>query len=403
MTAALPIYESVDGFSPQSTTEEALYRSQQQLRGLMDSIPADVTLKDIDGRYIMINRATSNERRRSEADVLGKTAYELYPKVIAEHIHAQEREVVRTQKSVAREYQLCGKDGIERIYWTVKFPILDASGAPGGIGTTSTDITEHRHVQRQLEEYRERVSAELEMARQTQSLLIPSRAQVENISATHGLKVDSHFEPSSELGGDLWALRSLDGKRVAVITADFSGHGVNAALNTFRLHSFLTDIHLPARDPARFLRSLNERLRDLLPGGQFATMFCGIIDRASSQLVYAAAGAPNPISIGPNACGPRFEDSAGLPLGLFPDAVYDNRKIAFPCGASLLLYSDALTESMLTIGERVGEATLRRWVDESLSSQPRERLLRSLLSRFDTLARRPLKDDLTAVHISRRA
>ena len=205
--------------------EQILRESQQRLRALMDAIPADVTLKDTQGRFVMINKAMSDERHRPEAEVIGKTAYQLYPKEVADDIDKQEREVLRTGRSVEHEYRLLGKDGIERFYLTVKFPILDSKGVPNSVGTTSTDITERRHAQKQLEHYHERVAAELEMARQTQALLMPSVASVDKISTTHDLHIASHFEPSSELGGDLWTLRSLDRERVAVVMADFSGHG----------------------------------------------------------------------------------------------------------------------------------------------------------------------------------
>lgn len=391
----------VQDVTAQRSAEEALVQSQQQLRGLMDAIPADVTLKDAQGRFLMINKAMSSERRRPEAEVLGKTAYELYSKDVADDISKQEKEVLRTGRPVEHEYRLLGEDGTERFYLTVKFPIFDSNGVPSTVGTTSTDITERRHAQRQLELYHERVATELEMARQTQTLLIPSTATVDKISMTHDLHVASHFEPSSELGGDLWTLRSLDREKLSVIMVDFSGHGVNAALNTFRLHSLLFDEQLDAGNPASYLQTLNTRLVDLLPEGQFATLFFGIIDRARDRLDYAAAASQNPLIIGPDPKELGFEDGSGLPLGLFEDSVYENHCVVFPRGASLFLYSDALTESMMTGGERFGEDALLELARECLESRSRRAFLDTLLERFTERAVRPLKDDLTAVCVTR--
>ncbi len=254
---------------------------------------------------------------------------------------------------------------------------------------------------RELQTYRARVATELEMARQTQAVLMPSTATIGQISATHGLHVASHFEPSSELGGDFWTLRNLDEHKVAVTIVDFSGHGVNAALNTFRLHSLLNEEQFDAHDPAAYLRALNARLVNLLPHGQFATLFYGIIDSARNSLSYAGAGAPHPLIIGPDPCELELADASGVPLGVLEDSVFDNQHTHFPPGASLFLYSDALPESVITGGDRLGEEGLLRVVSECLVEGPRHRFLDRLLERFHACAVRPLKDDLTAVCLTR--
>ena len=176
---------------------------------------------------------------------------------------------------------------------------------------------------------------------------------------------------------------------------------MNAALNTFRLHSLLFDEQLDAGDPATYLETLNARLVELLPEGQFTTLFYGIIDRARHRLDYAAAASQNPLIIGPDRKDLEYEDSSGLPLGLFEDSVYENHRVAFPRGASLFLYSDALTESMMIDGERFGEDGLLGLVRKCLVSHPRHAFLDTLLERFGERAVRPLKDDLTAVCVTR--
>ena len=83
----------------------------------------------------------------------------------------------------------------------------------------------------------------------------------------------------------------------AILMVDFSGHGINAALNTFRLHALLDSEKEFGGDPASFLERLNMRLAPLLPPGQYATMFYGIMDLSRDLLVYASAATPSPLLV----------------------------------------------------------------------------------------------------------
>jgi serine phosphatase RsbU (regulator of sigma subunit) len=260
---------------------------------------------------------------------------------------------------------------------------------------------EAEKLSRDLEAYGERVARELEMARETQTVLLPDMQTVQDIFKLHGLHVDSRFQPSSELGGDFWGLRSLDAARVAVMAVDFSGHGINAALNTFRLHALLDSDRQHVDDPAAFLQHLNRRISPLLPAGQYATMFYGVIDSNSDLMTYAGAATPSPLVFLPDRDEPLVGSGIGFPVGMFDESTYESRELPFPVGASLLLYSDAVTEGKMSNGERLGEAGLIRVVSECLQNTPRESLVQALTARLDRLLDLPLADDLTIVSTTR--
>lgn len=155
---------------------------------------------------------------------------------------------------------------------------------------------ERRSMVQELRAFRERVERDLAQARAMQLALVPDADWLAALAARHGLGVESRFQTSDEIGGDVWTAFELDGSRVGVFVADLSGHGIAAAINAFRLHTLLSRIPVEERrDPARLLGLLNQRLADILRVGQFSTAFYGIIDRAADRLVYAAAGSPTPL------------------------------------------------------------------------------------------------------------
>lgn len=253
----------------------------------------------------------------------------------------------------------------------------------------------------ELEAYRQRVDRELQTARETQSFLLPGVTTLNDIYQTHRINVDSYFEPCSELGGDYWGIRELDENCLGVLIADFSGHGINAALNTFRLHALLDNSFAQADNPAAFLEQLNVRLSPLLPTGQYATVFYGVIDRTNNLLCYSGAAAPSPLIIMPGTRTPVIGNGEGFPLGMFDESSYENRKVDFPAGASLLLYSDAVTENKLAQGGRLHEQGLIELVTNDIATLPSKQRLGVLIKKLNEQFIHPLADDLTVVFINR--
>lgn len=237
---------------------------------------------------------------------------------------------------------------------------------------------------------------DMAVARRMQELMLPSRETRGAIRRDFGVAVEAQFRPWSDLGGDFWYLRPLDRKRFVVALADFSGHGLAAALNTFRLHALITDHPIDAEDPAACLNWLNLRLIALLPRFQFATCFLGVIDTRAETLTYAAAAAPAPLLM---AGEPLLLDGSGLPLGVSRHASYQNRRAPFTKGASLLLYSDALTETPDSDGFCLDGEALSQMARQSRRPVGRETPLDDLLARF-AARHGPLEDDLTMIWLA---
>jgi sigma-B regulation protein RsbU (phosphoserine phosphatase) len=264
---------------------------------------------------------------------------------------------------------------------------------------------ENQALIRDLSLYRRRTSRELEMARSMQIRMLPSAAERQVLAERCGLSVFARFEPSSELGGDFWGMQPLDDGRALVYLMDFSGHGLNAALNTFRVHAMLRNWDFQDKTPAAALSELNDALCPLLPSGQFATMLLGYFDPQTGSFSYASAAGTAPIALGPSlapTCGPN----AGLPLGIVPNVTYDDHQLHLPPGSCLLLYSDAAIETEVD-GTLWGEEGLLAFTVEecerqmALGSHDPEEFLSRLSRRLHGPRAQPLTDDLTALMLTR--
>ncbi len=219
---------------------------------------------------------------------------------------------------------------------------------------------EREVMNRHLRDFKIRMSHELNTARNTQQVLIPDDNEIQEMEKAYKMQICGYYQSSSELGGDFWGFRSLSNEELAVYMVDFSGHGVNAALNVFRLHALMQATISTARTPNAYLTHLNAILAPLLPVGQFATMFYGVINSKKKKLAYASAASPNPILLRQNGKEHQFLESTGTVLGALKESSYNMMEIDFNSGDCLMLYSDALVETPNEHGDML---PVEHWVE----------------------------------------
>lgn len=272
---------------------------------------------------------------------------------------------------------------------------------PNEVAARSRVHLERGLLLRNLRDFKKRVGEELELAKDTQRVLVPSEETLAEAEKTHRLSLSGHFQSCSELGGDFWGIRTLSPDAFSIYTVDFCGHGVNGALNVFRLHALMNADQTSASDPGAYMARLNDALEKLLPSDQFATMFYGVVDCAAGTLSYAGAGAPPPFLLRAGASGFEKLDTAGAPLGAWADVTYPVRTVPFAAGDSLLLYSDALTETPGLDGTCLAPETAASWFLSSLGEGGARQAFEQLLKRFQAEYIGKMKDDLTLVACQR--
>ncbi|MDR3514768.1 MAG: SpoIIE family protein phosphatase [Azospirillaceae bacterium] len=251
----------------------------------------------------------------------------------------------------------------------------------------------------ELRQFRERIEKELKTARDMQLSLAPERASLDALAQRHNVSIDVFFESSEEIGGDFWSVFEIDSEHIGIVAADFSGHGITAAINTFRLHTLIGRL-APGelRDPGATLTICARRLYELLPLGQFATAFYGVLHSPSGELTYATAGAPSPLLFRQGT--PEMIDASGLFLGVTDDEVYPNEKLVLEPGNHLFLYSDALVETRDDDGQMLGEDGLGEMATRAIDVAPLHPL-GALLTSFSARFQGKVDDDQTAIWIRR--
>ncbi|HEY9597510.1 MAG TPA: PAS domain-containing protein [Cyanophyceae cyanobacterium] len=121
--------------------EAALQESESKLQAILDNAPAVIYVKNIEGQHILVNRHFLDVFHLAPDQCIGKSNGELFPSDMAESIQANDKIVLESKAPYQFEEQILLDDGIHT-YYSVKFPLWDASGNPYAICGISTDVSD---------------------------------------------------------------------------------------------------------------------------------------------------------------------------------------------------------------------------------------------------------------------
>lgn len=128
---------------------EELRASESRLRAILDNTPAEIHLKDAEGRFLQINRQLEKSLGMTNESAWGKTAYDIMPEAAARDIEAHDKAVMESGEAISREVEL-ERDGETFTYLSLRFPIPGPNGGIAGVGGVGTDITERVRVEKAL-------------------------------------------------------------------------------------------------------------------------------------------------------------------------------------------------------------------------------------------------------------
>lgn len=139
--------------------QAALMEMQAHFCGVVENSPTAISLKDLDGNYLIANKTFRDWCSQDEESMIGQTVYDIFPKETADKINDLEIRVRRDQVPVSDEMEFLYSDGVKRNLITLKFPIFDTNKRFINIGTIMIDVSKQKFVERELVKAKE--SAEL--------------------------------------------------------------------------------------------------------------------------------------------------------------------------------------------------------------------------------------------------
>ena len=129
---------------------DALARDREfKLKAIVDYSPSVLSLKTLDGRYALANPNLQRIHHLSEAAILGKTDFDLYPAATARAFQENDATVLRTATRQSIE-EIVPVDGELRSYMSHMFPVVDSESVIRFICRISLDVTDRTRAERNL-------------------------------------------------------------------------------------------------------------------------------------------------------------------------------------------------------------------------------------------------------------
>ncbi len=245
---------------------------------------------------------------------------------------------------------------------------------------------------------KKRLDHDLEIAREIQSILLPS-----DPPPVPGYEISGLNIPARQVSGDYFDYLLIDDNRTGVAIADVSGKGVPASLIMAMCRSVIRS-QAPAKvSPADLLKQVNRQLYPDIKEDMFISMAYLVLNAHSGDVTMARAGHDPPYVY--RAATGRVEslNPKGMALGIDSGEVFDrvcgDFEFTLQPGDYVLLYTDGATEALDAEGDEFGAERLVHALQASATGSAAN-VIRRLTDDLKTfVGNYPQHDDITLIAI----
>jgi PAS domain S-box-containing protein len=218
-------------------TLEAIRQNQTLIQGILDHANSVIVVRDVQGRYVMVNREAENVLGMASCEITGKTPYDIHTSDKARKILSDDKQVIESRKPFHIEDQLEVK-GEVRTFLGARFPLLNPANEPYAVCTVAADITERKKAEDALRESEQRYRTLVESAGETIAT-IDINGVFTFMNATGAKRLGG--TPNDFVGKTMWDLfpkEIADHQAASVRKAITTGQGLNVIVPT-QLHGQL--------------------------------------------------------------------------------------------------------------------------------------------------------------------
>ena len=240
---------------------------------------------------------------------------------------------------------------------------------------------------------RERIQSELKIAHDIQMGILPRNFN--QVTARSAVDLYAVLEPAKEVGGDLYDFFFIDSHHLCFSVGDAAGKGLPAAIFMSASKTLMKAIAGSNLLPDKILEIANQELSAGNEYCNFITVFLGILDVRSGEVVYANAGHNPPLVLSAGG-GYRYLDGGkGTALGIDEEATFTADRFLLAPGESLFLYTDGVTEAFNSNEELFDEQRLEKELSIHGREPVQDMVLKVLKAVNDFSGSHPQSDDIT--------
>jgi sigma-B regulation protein RsbU (phosphoserine phosphatase) len=210
------------------------------------------------------------------------------------------------------------------------------------------------------------------------------------------------IKPAREVGGDLYDFALLDDSRLFFYIGDVSDKGVPASLIMAITMALMKRASLqPGITPAGILSQVNVTLSEGNENVMFVTLFIGILNLRTGELAFSNAGHNPPVILTAEGDCEFLTLPDGMVLGVMPETQYRDATIVLERGATIVTYTDGVTEAMNPTKELYSERRLQETLAELRGGSVEDKVAAIFASVKAHAAGAPQSDDIAVLAVRR--
>ena len=183
-------------------------------------------------------------------------------------------------------------------------------------------------------------------------------------------EVAARFNPAHAIGGDMYDFLDYKLPRACVTVGDVSGKGAPAALYAALVSGIIRSLAHGELPPAQLLGAVNRALNQRRLDANYVVLCCALWDDEKKIMRVANSGLPRPIHCRQGHA--HMVEAAGLPLGMFPDAAYDEITIHAAHGDVFVFLSDGIIDASNRRDEQFGRARAEQAIAKHCNDSAQE-------------------------------
>lgn len=184
-----------------------------------------------------------------------------------------------------------------------------------------------------------KVATQLHIASDIQNGVLPEKLELTEID------LYASMEPAQEVGGDFYDYFRIGDDKVGFLVADVSDKGIPASLFMMISKTIIHKNMMDGLTPGQALSKSNNELCQNNRAQMFVTVFCGVLDLRTGQLLYSSAGHDHPILSVNGGDFTILKNKTGFVLGEIEDIKYTDRELTLGSGDIIFAYTDGVPEA----------------------------------------------------------
>lgn len=353
------------------------------MREVIEKMDYMVRVMDSDHKVIYMNK----KMREEFGHTLGHICYSLLGRED------------RCDHCVTKETLKTGKPGMKNVligdkyYNVISSPVNTENGRKYSIELLS-DITEQKKMEDELIMHYEKLKADIQFAKHIQNRTLP-------IDGTYwdAMEMNSVYDPSEDLGGDLYDIIRMNSEESLIYIADVSGHGITSSLLTIFLRQMVRGrVDERKVDLKEILDILQKSYNELgMDKEQYLTILFCLYNKAAKEATFLNAG-HNCMPIIIKNTGEVWEvEVKGLPVcDLARKSPHEEVTVPVEIGDRIILYTDGITEASNENKEPFNTERVLQTIRDNLNLEGKA-LARKVIDEAEAFTQKPAADDMAII------